>query len=121
MSASDDDELSRIRDLTEVAAQAAAEGAETAAAAQEQMPISQAELVMRTMFGGYFNPQQFSWSLVAGNLHGTACHFLAFEHAHGRFCVPLANEEMMVLGKALLEKASGIVIPNGGGIIVPGQ
>jgi hypothetical protein len=103
MSANGDGELGRIHDLTEVAARAAQE-------APGQEPMSQGELVMKTMFGGYFNPQQFSWSLVPGNLNGTACHFLAFEHAHGRFCIPLASEEMMTLGKALLEKASGIIV-----------
>lgn len=114
MSASDEAELRRIHELDQ---QAAAEEALAPPAPD------QAELVMRTMFGGYFNPQAFSWALVAGNLNGTACHFLAFEHAHGRFVVPLADQEMMQLGKALLEKASGIVIPNqnGGGLIVPGQ
>lgn len=100
----DEDELERIRRLTEQGA--------AAAAAEEPAPLSP----VQALFGRYFSPGQFGFAVGKGTLGDRTVIYLTMETSHGRQAFPLSNDEAIALGRKLMEEATGIVIAQG----VPG-
>lgn len=108
-----DDELDRVRQLD--AQRAAGEpptDEEVAGVTPHQPPTPESGLSteMAVMFGQNFGPQPFGYIITRGEVHGTPCLFLTFEHAHGRISFPLSDLEAQGMANRLTQNAKGGIV-----------